>query len=98
MIDKELLSILCCPETKEDVFLASDSLVEKINNLISEKKIKNKAGDEVTEKIDSALLRADRKIAYPIREDIPIMLIEEGLVMDNVIDSGSSMDDLTKKI
>ena len=34
MVDKELLNILCCPETKQDLVLADQELIDKINQLI----------------------------------------------------------------
>ncbi len=80
-IDQELLSILCCPETKQDVALASESLITTLNNQIAEGVLKNKAGQPVTEKLDGGLIRSDKKILYPIRDDIPVMLIEEGIPM-----------------
>jgi uncharacterized protein YbaR (Trm112 family) len=81
-IDKELLAILCCPETKQDVTLATDALISRLNERISKGEVKNKAGQAVKEKLDGGLLRADRKILYPIREDIPVMLIEEGIPVE----------------
>jgi uncharacterized protein YbaR (Trm112 family) len=30
------------------------------------------------------LVRADNKILYPIREDIPVMLIDEGIPLEQV--------------
>lgn len=82
MISKELLEILCCPETKEEVAPADAALIEKINLRIAGGKATNRAGQAVTEKIDGGLLRKDGKLLYPVREDIPIMLIDEALPMD----------------
>jgi len=83
-VDKDLLSILCCPETKLDVTLADDALITKINDAVSRGMLKNKGQKPVTELLDGGLIRADRKILYPIREDIPVMLIEEGIPLDQV--------------
>jgi uncharacterized protein YbaR (Trm112 family) len=83
-LDPDLLAILCCPETKQDVTLASESLVEQLNHRIEKGELKNKAGQAVTEKLDGGLLRADKKILYPIRDDIPVMLIEEGIEIEGV--------------
>jgi uncharacterized protein len=33
----------------------------------------------VNEKIDGGLIRADGKFLYPIRRNIPVMLVDEGL-------------------
>jgi uncharacterized protein YbaR (Trm112 family) len=83
-VDKDLLAILCCPETKLEVSLADDSLIEKLNDAVSRGTLKNKAKKPVTELLDGGLVRADRKILYPIREDIPVMLIEEGIPLDEI--------------
>lgn len=85
MIDKELLDILCCPETKEDVTLVTGELIEKINLKIDSGELKNRGGNKVTEKIDSGLMRKDRKYLYPIRDDIPIMLVAEAIPLEGLI-------------
>jgi uncharacterized protein len=84
-IDKDLLAILCCPETKQDVSLADEVLIEKLNDAVSRGQLKNKANKPVTESLDGGLVRSDRKILYPIREDIPVMLIEEGIPLDGIL-------------
>ncbi|HEY3477142.1 MAG TPA: Trm112 family protein [Anaerolineales bacterium] len=84
-VDKDLLAILCCPETKLDVSLADDALISKVNDAVSRGVLKNKAQKSVTELLDGGLIRADKKILYPIREDIPVMLIEEGIPLDQVL-------------
>jgi uncharacterized protein YbaR (Trm112 family) len=83
-IDKDLLAILCCPETRQDVMLAEETLIVRLNDRIEKGELRNKAGQPVTEKLDGGLLRADRKILYPVREDIPIMLIEEGIPVEGM--------------
>ena len=84
-IDKDLLSILCCPETKQDVSLADAALIAQLNEAASRGQLKNKANKLVTELLDGGLIREDRKILYPIREDIPVMLIEEGIPLEGMI-------------
>ncbi|HON10435.1 MAG: hypothetical protein GX089_03300 [Fibrobacter sp.] len=79
MVDKELLDILCCPETKQDLVLISGKTIQAINSRIKSGELKNRAGEIISEPIDAGLLREDRKYLYPIREDIPIMLIDEAI-------------------
>ena len=79
MIDRELLEILACPETKEPVALAESELVDRINTAIAAGQMKNRGGDQVTEAIDGGLVRGDGRYLYPIRDEIPIMLIEEAI-------------------
>jgi uncharacterized protein YbaR (Trm112 family) len=83
MIDKELLDIIVCPETKQDLVLAESGLIERINLLIGKGELRNRAKLVVTEKIDGGLIRKeDRKYLYPIRDDIPILLIDESIPLE----------------
>jgi uncharacterized protein len=81
-IDAELLAILCCPETKQEVSRLEPTAVQRLNQRIAKGELKTKGGQPVKEKIDGGLLRKDRKVAYPIRDQIPIMLIEEGILIE----------------
>ena len=84
MVDQELLDILVCPENKTPVKLVNDDVVGKINDAIESKSLKNRAGETVEEAIDAGLLREDGAYLYAIRDDIPIMLIDESIPMDQV--------------
>lgn len=83
MIDQELLDILVCPETKQPVRLADSDLVARINKSISAGGLSNRAGEAVLELIAGGLVREDGKLLYPIRDDIPIMLIDEAIYLDD---------------
>jgi uncharacterized protein YbaR (Trm112 family) len=83
-IDKELLAILCCPETKQSVSLAEESLIQKLNATAARGELKNAGKHPVSGELDGGLIRSDRKILYPIRDHIPVMLIEEGIPLDQI--------------
>ncbi len=87
MIDQALLDILACPETKEEVRLAPDSVVEAVNAMIEAGTLVNRAGEKVAEPIDGGLVRADGKFLYPIREEIPIMLIDEAIPLSGEVNA-----------
>ncbi len=85
MIDKELLDIIVCPETKQDLVLAEPGLIERINQLIENGELRNRSKQKVEEKIDGGLIRKeDRKYLYPIRGDIPILLIDESISLEEL--------------
>ena len=79
MIDKELLEILACPETKEPVHLADADTLAALNERIERGEIKNRAGKTIEVKIDGGLVRDDGAYLYPIEDEIPIMLIDEAI-------------------
>jgi uncharacterized protein YbaR (Trm112 family) len=56
--------------------------VAKLNEAIRAGTLKNKGGQPVTEPVQGALVRQDGKVAYPVREDIPVMLVEEGILLE----------------
>ena len=83
MIDRELLDILVCPETKQPVRMADDALVTRLNASITAGGVSNRAGEPVVEVVAGGLVREDGKLLYPVRDDIPIMLIDEAIYLDN---------------
>lgn len=84
MVDPELLKILVCPENKTPVALADDALMAKANAAIQAGTLKNRAGALISEKADGGLVREDGAYMYLIRDDIPIMLIDEAVPLDQL--------------
>lgn len=81
MIDTELLKILCCPETHQPLTLASAEAIERMNQRIQAGELRNRGGQAVKDKIEGGLIRQDGTVLYPIRHHLPIMLIDEGLLV-----------------
>jgi uncharacterized protein YbaR (Trm112 family) len=79
VIDSKLLKILCCPETHQELRLADSALIERMNQQITAGALCSRVGKPVSKKIDGGLVRADGKFLYPIRDDIPIMLVDEAI-------------------
>ena len=78
MIDKQLLSILACPETKKNLVLADDKIIAKVNAAIAQGNVRNRSKEKISDKIDGGLFReGDNKSLYPIKNGIPILLVEE---------------------
>jgi uncharacterized protein YbaR (Trm112 family) len=84
MLDPELLALLVCPETHQDLAPASPDEIARLNEAIRAGRLRNVAGAAVAEPVEGALVRADRAVAYPVRDDIPVMLVDEGLVLATV--------------
>jgi uncharacterized protein YbaR (Trm112 family) len=83
-VDDFLLEILVCPETKERVKPADDDTLKRLNDLVKQGRLKNRAGSLVKERMESALVREDGRFAYPVRDDIPVMLVDEGIPLDQL--------------
>ena len=83
MIDNDLLKILCCPETHQELRVAESTLVEKLNQQITAGSLKNRAGQPVKKPIDGGLLRADGKFLYLIRHAIAVPHGTRGVAEDD---------------
>ncbi len=75
MIDKELLEILVCPETGEPLEEAGTETVARLNELVELGTLVDRSGERVSEKIEGGLVCRGGKYLYPVREDIPVLLI-----------------------
>jgi uncharacterized protein len=81
-ISPDLLALLCCPETHQSLALAAPDLIEAINRAIAAGQLKNRAALPVTQSIDAGLVRSDHKVLYPVRQSIPLLLIDEAIALD----------------
>jgi len=80
--DGGLLKILCCPETHQSLALAEASVVDKLNQRLAAGGLRNRAGRLVTETIEEGLVRADGRYLYPMRRNIPALLVEEAIPLE----------------
>ena len=65
-LSHELLRRLRCPETRQPLSLADADTLARISAMTGET-------------LEGALVREDGQRAYPIREGLPILLLDEGL-------------------
>lgn len=75
----DLVEILVCPETKQPVRLASAQELAVLNERIRSGALRNRGGSEVKQPLVEALVREDGRIAYPVDDGIPVMLVEESI-------------------
>ena len=78
-MDDKLLEIICCPETHQPLRRADVELVTNLNQRIEAGTLFDRVEVKVGQKIDGGLLREDGKILYPVRQNIPTLLIEQGI-------------------
>ena len=86
VIDPRLLDILVCPDTHQPVTIADARLVERLNAKIAAGSANSVGGQLVDESIEGGLLREDGRVLYPIRDEIPIMLIDQAIELDDTTD------------
>ncbi|MGH6960149.1 MAG: Trm112 family protein [Dongiaceae bacterium] len=78
-MDPELLSILCCPETRQPLRPAPEQVLASLNERIGNGTVCNRSGGSITERCEAGLLRQDGKALYPVRSGLPILLVAEAI-------------------
>jgi len=84
MMNPELLEILVCPETKQELKFASADLLARLNQAIDDGSLTNQGGNRVKDRIEEGLIREDGKLLYQVKDAIPVMLLDEAIRLDNL--------------
>jgi uncharacterized protein YbaR (Trm112 family) len=80
-VDPELLKILACPKTHQSLTEASADVLGQVNGAIEGGGAQNIGGEALHEVLEAGLVREDGKVVYPIRDGIPVLLIDEGILV-----------------
>ncbi len=88
MVDPELLDILVCPESKQPVREADEALLARVNRAVSAGELRNRGGDAVVEPLTAGLVREDDALLYPVRDEIPVMLVDEAIPLEGLGEGG----------
>lgn len=84
MISNELINILICPETQQPLKLADAETLATLNQAASEGRLVNASGQPVTTSFDAGLVREDGTRFYPVIDDIPVMLVDDSISLEQV--------------
>ena len=78
-MDQALLDILCDPVTKTPLVTLAASDLSKLNAEIEQGNVSTVEGNPVQSPLQAALITEDRKVIYPVEEDIPVLLADRGI-------------------
>ena len=87
-IDADLLDIICCPATRLPLRVMPAEQVDALNRRIGEGALVGRDGGKLTEPLTEALVTRDGKLAYPVRDGIPVLLEDSGIVLSQLDDAG----------
>lgn len=78
-MDKQLLDILCCPQSRTPVRPARRDELDALNRSIAAGGLMTVSGTPVRSPCQDALITRDGKTIYRIEDDIPVMLADEAV-------------------
>ena len=83
-VDAKLLDIICCPVTRSPMEIMPEATLREVNRRIKDSRLVSRDGTVLTEELLEALVTRDGKLAYPIRDGIPVMLEDHGIVLSQL--------------
>ena len=86
MIDRRLLDILCCPATRTPVRVLAANELDALNHAIAAGAVRTESGTTLTAATSAALITRDGRTIYRIDDDIPVMLVDEGIATAQIAD------------
>ena len=81
MVEKELLALIACPETHQALREAPRELLERLRERIARGELQNRGGTRLQAPLSEALVREDGRVAYPVQDGIPMLLVEEAIAV-----------------
>ena len=83
-LDKRLLDILCCPESKQPVSPLTAAQLQALNRAVDAGTLVNAEGAVVKQRFDAGLVTRDGKTVYRVEDGIPVMLIDQGVATGQI--------------
>ncbi len=77
--DRHLLDIACCPVTRAPLEPMPADTLNRLNARIAAGQCMTVTNRAVSEPLEDGLVTRDGRIAYPVRDDLPILLEEHGM-------------------
>ena len=84
MIHDHSIAILRCPLDRSQLRLAEPKLLARLNTAIAAGRLTNRGGTQLEKSLDGALVREAGDLAYPIVDQIPVMLADEAIAIDQL--------------
>jgi uncharacterized protein YbaR (Trm112 family) len=81
-VDPEFLKLLVAPGTRQRLSELPAAELAALNTRIAKGVVRNQGGATVSRQLSGALVPEGARVAFPIQDGIPILLITEAIPLD----------------
>ena len=85
-MDRKLLDILCCPQSRQPLALMAGTELDALNRAIAGGSVKRGDGGGVAEPLAQGLITRDHNTIYRVDDGIPVLLAEEAIDTAQIAD------------
>lgn len=79
---EDVIAILRCPDDRSALATADDELISRLNGMIRQGRLQTRAGRRVEKLLDGGFVRAAGDVLYPVVDQIPVLLRDEAITLD----------------
>jgi len=91
MLKPEVLAMLRCPQEQSPLAVASESLVEEVNQAIRSRQVRNRAGRLLEQQLDGGLVTRRGDLMYPMIDGIPVLVRDEAIELERLMYDGNGV-------
>lgn len=84
MLSDDLLKILRCPQSGEPLALVDEPLLARLNEMVESGKLRNRAGETVSQTLDAGLVAEQGQLVYPVFDDIPDLVSGDAIPLEQL--------------
>ncbi len=84
MIEPKLVAVLRCPESGQRLEVAENALIQRVNAAIGKGQLRDRQDQRIEAPVCAGLVTGDGQRLYPVRDQIPTMIVGESIALDQL--------------
>ena len=76
-----LVDFAVCPDNHQPLHIAPAALVERLNDLIAQRSLRDRSATLLDDRLQALLVREDHALGYAVRHDIPVLLKDAAILL-----------------
>ncbi len=83
-LSSDVVALFRCPQSGQPLHAGEAALVIRVNKFIDAGNLLNQRGGTVKDRVDGLLIREDKQVAYPIRDDLAELIADSAFMLEQL--------------